>query len=205
MIRQPFTQSRPAAQFKPRGRPAPWPAGGLAVRAVYRHAGSSHPRSNPRGGRGSGWPKPAADERAHSCVGGKAAAPVTAFLGRRWRNSRARREKPSRLLHLPPWAVNIELRHLGPGLEDLISPGLPAPAAADGERADLIVYCCDVESTDSIPAGCPGGGDDIGPQGDIGHLAATDLRASWDPEAGPCRSSTGRARRPIPYRIAPGT
>ncbi len=114
---------------------------------------------------------------------GEAAAPVTAFLGRalaQFESAAGKSHLVCFTYRLGPW--NIELRHLGPGLEDLISPAFAHLPLLTGERADLIVYCCDVESTDFDPGRMPWRRDDIGPQGDIGHLAATDLRASWDPE-----------------------
>jgi hypothetical protein len=113
-----------------------------------------------------------------------AAAPVAAFFDRVLAQFEDAAEQGTLRNHtrrVGPW--KIEQRHLGPGLEDLICPAFRHLPLLAGERADLIVYCGELESTSLDLGPMPWRRADLGRQGEIANLAATDLRASWDPEA----------------------
>ncbi len=115
--------------------------------------------------------------------GGEATTSVAAFFQRvlaQFEHAAGKGGLRSHTRRVGPW--KIEQRHLGTGLEDLICPAFGHLPLLVGETADLIVYCCELESTGLDLGRMPWRRADLGRQGEIANLAASDLRASWDPE-----------------------
>lgn len=94
------------------------------------------------------------------------------------RSGKARGELRARAWRVGPW--RIEQRHLGPVLEPLFHPAWEHLTSVEPGEADLVVYCCDAESTGLDLGRLPWRGDEFRPSGDVGTLEGSKLRALWD-------------------------